>query len=65
MLSKEENAGGVVGNSPAISDFCDCVSKVEVVDLHYSGMRFTWSGSPHGVGMVRKLDRVLVNDAFL
>lgn len=65
MLREDESAGGRVGRSPAIYDFCACVAKIEVEDLHYSGMKFTWSGSPHGVGEVRKLDRVLVNAGFL
>lgn len=65
ILKEEENAGGVVGISPAISDFRECVSQIEVMDIHYSGMRFTWAGSPHGVGVIRKLDRVLVNEHFL
>lgn len=34
------------------------------MDLPYSGCRFTWAGSPHGVGVVKKLDRVLINYAF-
>lgn len=65
MLSEEEHAGGSFNSYTAISEFCGCVAQIEVMDLHYSGMRYTWSGSPHGVGVVRKLDRVLVNDAFV
>ncbi|KAK1347352.1 hypothetical protein POM88_055042 [Heracleum sosnowskyi] len=65
MLKEEESAGGIIGHSPAISEFCGCISKIEVVDLHSTGMRFTWAGSPQGVGVVRKLDRVLINGAFL
>ncbi|KAK1390959.1 hypothetical protein POM88_019137 [Heracleum sosnowskyi] len=59
MISVKEGVGGSVGNSPAISEFCEYLSRIEVMDFHYSGMRFTWSGSPHGVGVIRKLDRIL------
>ncbi|KAK1389487.1 hypothetical protein POM88_017665 [Heracleum sosnowskyi] len=64
MLKVEENDGGTVGNSLAISGFCNCVTRLEVMDLHFSGILFTWSGSPHGVGVIRKLDRALVNGAL-
>lgn len=65
ILQNSESEGGVLGRSPAISEFRGCVSKLEVMDLHYDGIQFTWSGSPHGVGVVKKLDRVLVNASFL
>lgn len=63
-LHLEEIVGGVIGRSPAMEEFRECISKVEVMDLHFSGMRFTWSGSPQGVGVVKKLDRALVNGSF-
>lgn len=65
MLHSSEVVGGVVGSSPANSDFRVCVSKIEVMDLHYDGIQYTWSGSPHGVGILKKIDRILVNLQFL
>lgn len=63
-LKVDEIAGGVIGNSYAMEEFRECVFKIEVMDLHFTGMRFTWSGSPQGIGVVKKLDRALVNVAF-
>lgn len=63
-LKDEETVGGIIGRSPAMEEFRECVYKMEVLDLHFTGMRYTWSGSPHGVGVVKKLDRALVNVAF-
>lgn len=64
-LVPEETMGGSGGVSTSMLEFRECVSNINVMDLNYSGMQFTWSGSPHGVGVVKKLDRVLVNAAFL
>ncbi|KAK1381256.1 hypothetical protein POM88_028000 [Heracleum sosnowskyi] len=65
ILSLTQSKGGVIGPSPVISEFKDCTMKIGVMDLHYSGVQFTWSGSPHGTGIVKKLDRALINSAFL
>ncbi|KAK1386538.1 hypothetical protein POM88_014716 [Heracleum sosnowskyi] len=65
ILSTTECEGGMVGNSPAIMEFQDCMTKIAIMDLHYDGIQFTWAGSPHGVGVVKKLDRALVNPNFL
>lgn len=63
-LQEDEVLGGAIGRSPAMEEFRDCVNKIEVMDLHFIGVRYTWSGSPQGIGIVKKLDRALVNVAF-
>ncbi|XP_074370861.1 uncharacterized protein LOC141712003 [Apium graveolens] len=65
ILSSSEMQGGVESRSPAIQEFRDCVNFIEVQDIVYSGIHFTWAGSPHGVGVVKKLDRVMANLNFL
>lgn len=65
ILSVTECEGGTIGRSLAISEFKDCTMKISVMDLHYIGIQFTWIGSPHGIGIVKKLDRALINSAFL
>ncbi|KAL8091333.1 hypothetical protein AgCh_033807 [Apium graveolens] len=65
MLNSSEMQGGVDSRSPAIQEFRDCVNFIEVQDIVYSGIQFTWAGSPHGVGVVKKLDRVMANLNFL
>ncbi|XP_063950151.1 uncharacterized protein LOC135152905 [Daucus carota subsp. sativus] len=65
MLSDSEMQGGVDSRSPAVQEFKDCVNYIEVQDIVYSGIHFTWTGAPHGVGVVKKLDRVMANLSFL
>lgn len=54
-LKADEVAGGVIGRSPAMEEFRECINKLEVMDLHFTGMRYTWAGSPQGIGVVKKI----------
>ncbi|XP_071714378.1 uncharacterized protein [Rutidosis leptorrhynchoides] len=50
----------------AIRDFKGCIDDIQVVDLDYSCLNYTWNQSPLEMnGMLKKIDRVLVNEAFL
>lgn len=59
-----------VGSSMMTSDmleFEDCVNHIEVKDMCSSGMQFTWTQkmlNPSS-GILKKLDRVMVNGEFL
>lgn len=49
-----------------VSDFLDCINLIEVEDINYSSLQFTWTKSPNGVnGLLKKLDRVMANLKFL
>lgn len=63
-LDEAETVGGAGGVSSSMNEFRECVATINMMDLNYCGIQFT-SGSPHGVGIVKKLDRVLVNEAFI
>ena len=65
MLSDSEMLGGVESRSPAVQEFRDCVNFIEVQDIAYTGIQYTWSGVPQGVGVVKKLDRVMANLSFM
>lgn len=48
-------------------EFEECVNHIEVEDICSSGMQFTWTQkmlNPNS-GMLKKLDRVMVNGEFL
>ncbi|GKD84704.1 RNA-directed DNA polymerase, eukaryota, reverse transcriptase zinc-binding domain protein, partial [Tanacetum coccineum] len=47
--------------------FQDCVNSVEIDDACTSGFQFTWSKSPlnHKAGILKKLDRVMINECFI
>lgn len=43
----------------------DCVGKLNVFDVRYSGIFFTWAQKPtEEGGIFRKLDRVMINSSF-
>ncbi|GKC20252.1 RNA-directed DNA polymerase, eukaryota, reverse transcriptase zinc-binding domain protein, partial [Tanacetum coccineum] len=48
-------------------DFINCVNNIEVDDVCWSGMHFTWIKSPANpaTSILKKLDRVMVNEDFI
>lgn len=48
-FNNSEMQGGVSSKSPAMQEFRDCINFIKVQDMIYSGIQFTWAGSPHGV----------------
>jgi len=47
-------------------EFGDCLSNLEITDLNFSGCFYTWNNKSEGSSFVaRKLDRVLVNEAWI
>ncbi|KAI5009598.1 hypothetical protein ZWY2020_011735 [Hordeum vulgare] len=49
-----------------MSLFCDCLDERRLVDLGFTGPKFTWNNRQVGDGLVRvRLDRVVANGEFL
>ncbi|XP_071739739.1 uncharacterized protein [Rutidosis leptorrhynchoides] len=49
-----------------MNDFRECVDNIEVVDVNQLGLEYTWNQRPHALsGVLKKIDRVMVNDEFL
>ena len=48
-----------------IDDFRSCVNNIGLTDLRYQGMNYTWWDCNLADPVMRKLDRVLVNDQWL
>ncbi|XP_022030846.1 uncharacterized protein LOC110931776 [Helianthus annuus] len=47
-------------------EFFECVQKNELMDIPGHGLHFTWNQKPNdGVGILKKIDRVMGNVAFL
>ncbi|XP_021979576.1 uncharacterized protein LOC110875680 [Helianthus annuus] len=47
-------------------EFYDCVQHNQLIDVKGHGLRFTWNQKPkNGVGVLKKIDRVMVNIHFL
>ncbi|XP_074351317.1 uncharacterized protein LOC141690410 [Apium graveolens] len=64
MLSDSECLGGAESHSPSTQEFQDCINFIGVQDVSFSGITYTWAGSPQGVGVVKNLDRVVANLDF-
>ncbi|XP_021996129.1 uncharacterized protein LOC110893325 [Helianthus annuus] len=65
-LNIEDNSMGSSSISTGMRDFQECVDNIEVVDINCMGIHFTWSQKPkNGVGLLKKLDRVMGNTSFI
>nr|GEY67091.1 hypothetical protein [Tanacetum cinerariifolium] len=57
-----------VGNSNiniSMREFKECVEDLEILDVQYSGLQFTWTQKPKGnEGLLKKIDRVMANLKF-
>ncbi|XP_022030707.1 uncharacterized protein LOC110931630 [Helianthus annuus] len=65
-LNIEDNSMGTSSISIGMRDIQECVDNIEVVDINRMGIHFTWTQKPkNGVGLLKKLDRVMGNTAFI
>ncbi|XP_024969209.1 uncharacterized protein LOC112508730 [Cynara cardunculus var. scolymus] len=65
MFFPHDGFGGSSRRNADMSEFYSCVEDVEVFDLHYTGIHFSWNQKPNEEGGIkRKLDRVLANMEF-
>ncbi|KAJ9541666.1 hypothetical protein OSB04_028172 [Centaurea solstitialis] len=66
MLFPHDGFGGCSRRNLSMDDFGACVEDVEVVDLSYTGIQYTWIQKPKGGdGLHRKLDRIMGNVEFM
>ncbi|GJR24572.1 hypothetical protein Tco_0973099 [Tanacetum coccineum] len=64
-LFPNESTAGSSKVDISMRDFRDCVEEIEVSDVQSSGLQFTWNQKPQGgIGIMKKLDRIMVNDEF-
>ncbi|GJZ19411.1 sugar transport protein 13 [Tanacetum coccineum] len=49
----------------SMREFRDCVEDIEVMDVHRTGLQFTWNQKPKGAnGILKKIDRIMANTGF-
>ncbi|KAL4384965.1 hypothetical protein GQ457_15G000650 [Hibiscus cannabinus] len=60
--SDYDGSQGVTG---AMQDFLDCQESIDVVDHPFLGALFTWCNQREEAPLLRKLDRFIVNQAWL
>ncbi|XP_071705361.1 uncharacterized protein [Rutidosis leptorrhynchoides] len=65
-LNLDESTTGGSNMTVAMRDFKECLDNSQMVDINSMGLQFTWNQKPKtNDGILRKIDRVLVNDVFL
>ncbi|KAJ9535204.1 hypothetical protein OSB04_un001715 [Centaurea solstitialis] len=65
LLFPHDALGGSSIRNSEMAEFSDCVEDIEVFDLRYTGIQYTWCQKPKDEsGLRRKLDRVLANVGF-
>ncbi|XP_022019083.1 uncharacterized protein LOC110919113 [Helianthus annuus] len=66
VLNLEDKSMGASSISVGMKDFQSCVDDIEMFDINSSGFHFTWNQKPKkGVGLLKKIDRVLGNTQFV
>ncbi|KAJ9555971.1 hypothetical protein OSB04_010585 [Centaurea solstitialis] len=65
MLFQHDGFGGSSRRNVDMEDFFLCMEDVELFDVSYMGIQYTWCQKPQGdEGILRKLDRILCNVEF-
>ncbi|KAL0355542.1 UNVERIFIED_CONTAM: hypothetical protein Sradi_4001100 [Sesamum radiatum] len=66
IVDTSEACGRAVDVGPSMTDFRDCIRIAALVYLPFTGCPFTWHNCSEGSrSLWKRLDRVLVNDAWL
>ncbi|XP_024962715.1 uncharacterized protein LOC112502927 [Cynara cardunculus var. scolymus] len=66
MLFPHDGLGGSSRRNSDMEEFHLCLEEAELFDISYQGCQFTWIQKPSGGnGIMRKLDRILGNSAFI
>ncbi|KAL0394537.1 UNVERIFIED_CONTAM: hypothetical protein Slati_4419900 [Sesamum latifolium] len=66
VIDDSEVSGYAADTSASIAEFRDCVTDAELLHLPFMGANFTWHNcSDGGRSLWKKLDRMLVNEAWL
>ncbi|KAJ9536684.1 hypothetical protein OSB04_un000157 [Centaurea solstitialis] len=66
MLFPHDGYGGSSRRNASMEDFYACVEDIEVIDVPYTGVNYTWVQKPKGGdGLHRKLDRIMANTDLL
>ncbi|KAJ9535818.1 hypothetical protein OSB04_un001029 [Centaurea solstitialis] len=66
MLFPHDGYGGSSRRNASMDDFFACVEDIELIDVSYTGVNYTWVQKPKGGdGLHRKLDRIMANVEFV
>lgn len=62
ILRPDEKSGGAAPSRSRMRKFRECVDHCNLIDLGFSGQKYTWSNKRQGLGLIQeRLDRVFAN----
>ncbi|XP_071695286.1 uncharacterized protein [Rutidosis leptorrhynchoides] len=65
-LDIEESIASSSSCTLAMREFWECVKSINMADVNHSGFCYTWNQRPNSSsGILKKIDRVMVNDIFI
>ncbi|XP_021985789.1 uncharacterized protein LOC110881983 [Helianthus annuus] len=65
-LYHEDSLYGPSKHTISMREFNECIQKLELFDIKGHGLHYTWTQKPkNGVGLLKKIDRVMGNFKFL
>ncbi|XP_035834111.1 uncharacterized protein LOC110881992 [Helianthus annuus] len=65
-LNIEDSLCGVSKQSIGMREFQECIQQTELMDINAHGLQYTWNQKPKsGVGLLKKIDRIMGNVTFL
>uniref|UniRef100_A0A2N9GX50 CCHC-type domain-containing protein n=1 Tax=Fagus sylvatica TaxID=28930 RepID=A0A2N9GX50_FAGSY len=65
ITSSDEKWGGNIPNASRISEYCDCMNNCNMIDLGFSGPKYTWTnGQPVSSLIMQRLDRAWANSEW-
>ncbi|XP_071739496.1 uncharacterized protein [Rutidosis leptorrhynchoides] len=65
-LSLDDSTSGSSNINIIMREFQECIKEINMVDVNYTGLHYTWNQSPNSVtGILKKIDRVMANDKFI
>ncbi|CAH9124930.1 unnamed protein product [Cuscuta epithymum] len=65
FVDHDEHQGDSIPDLNSMLDFKNCIADCGLIDLPFSGNKFTWTGVRSNGRIWRRLDRVLFNEAML
>nr|GEX21161.1 hypothetical protein [Tanacetum cinerariifolium] len=64
-LTLDDMVTGASNIDISMREFKECVDNIEVMDVHNTGLKYTWTQKPKGSdGVLKKIDRVMANIEF-
>ncbi|XP_076934499.1 uncharacterized protein LOC143600808 [Bidens hawaiensis] len=65
IMNLDESTSCASSRDISMVEFKDCIQELEILDLKFTGLQYTWNQKPKGdSGLMKKLDRIMGNQVF-